>query len=45
MGLKSHPTKKKRVRFPADAKDFSLLHSIQTGSEAHPAPSPMETGD
>jgi hypothetical protein len=33
-----------KVNFPADAKDFSLLHSIQTDSEAHPAPYPMEIG-
>jgi hypothetical protein len=25
------------VRFPAGAKDFSLLHSVQVGSGAHPA--------
>jgi hypothetical protein len=24
------------VRFPAGAWDFSFLHSVQTGSEAHP---------
>jgi hypothetical protein len=29
-----------RVRFPAGARHFSPLHSIQTGSEAHPASSP-----
>jgi hypothetical protein len=28
-------------RFPADSKDFSLFHSVQSGSEAHPASSPM----
>jgi hypothetical protein len=32
-----------RVRFPA-VKDFSLLHSIQTDSGAHPASYPMGTG-
>jgi hypothetical protein len=25
------------VRFPAGARDFSHLHSVSTGSEAHPA--------
>jgi hypothetical protein len=25
------------VRLPAGARDFSPLHSMQTGSEAHPA--------
>jgi hypothetical protein len=25
--------------------DFSLLHSVQTDSEAHPASCPMGTGD
>jgi hypothetical protein len=25
-------------------QDFSLLHSVQTGSGAHPAPYPMDTG-
>jgi hypothetical protein len=25
------------VRFPAEARNFSLLHSVQTGSGAHPA--------
>jgi hypothetical protein len=29
------------VRFPAGAKAFSLLHSVQTGSVAHPASYPM----
>jgi hypothetical protein len=29
-----------RVRFPA-VRDFSLLHSVQTGSEVHPASYPM----
>jgi hypothetical protein len=24
------------VRFPAGARDSSLLHSVQTGSDAHP---------
>jgi hypothetical protein len=32
------------VPFPADAKDFSLLHSVQIGSEAHPYSEPMGTG-
>jgi hypothetical protein len=31
------------VRFPA-VQDFSLLHSIQTGTWAHPASCPMGTG-
>jgi hypothetical protein len=33
------------VRFPAGATDFSLLHSVLTGHEAHPASYPMGTGD
>jgi hypothetical protein len=32
-----------RVRFPA-VQDFSLLHSVQIGSGAHPASHPMSTG-
>jgi hypothetical protein len=31
------------VRFPAAAKDFSLLHSVQTVSGAHPAACPIGT--
>jgi hypothetical protein len=31
------------VRFLAGARDFSLLHSVQTGSGAHPASCPMGT--
>jgi hypothetical protein len=31
------------VLSPAQARDFSLLHSIQTGSEAHPVSCPMDT--
>jgi hypothetical protein len=33
-----------RVRFPAGVRDFSLLQSVQTGSEAHPFTYPMSTG-
>jgi hypothetical protein len=33
------------VRFPAERSDFSLLHSVQLDSEAHPAVYPMGTGD
>jgi hypothetical protein len=29
------------VRFPAGARDFSILHSVHTGSGAHPASYPM----
>jgi hypothetical protein len=32
------------VRSPAGAKDFSSIFCVQTGSEAHPASSPMGTG-
>jgi hypothetical protein len=32
-----------RVRFPAGAKDLSLHHRIQNGSEAHPASYPTGT--
>jgi hypothetical protein len=31
-------------RFPAGANALYLLHSIQTGSEAHPASCPMSNG-
>jgi hypothetical protein len=30
------------VQFPARARDVSLLHSVQTGSGAHPASTPMD---
>jgi hypothetical protein len=33
-----------KLRFPAAARDFSLLHGVQTGSEAHPASYPMGAG-
>jgi hypothetical protein len=29
-------------RFPAGENDFCMLHSVQTGSEAHTASYPME---
>jgi hypothetical protein len=32
-----------RVRFPAEARNFSLHHSVQNGSGAHPASYPMGT--
>jgi hypothetical protein len=32
------------IRFPTGTRDFSLFHSVQTGSEAHPAFYPMGTG-
>jgi hypothetical protein len=32
------------IRFPEEARDFSLHHSLQTGSEGHPASYPMGTG-
>jgi hypothetical protein len=32
-----------KVRFPAGARDFSLLHSMQTGSGVHPASYPVGT--
>jgi hypothetical protein len=32
-----------KVRFPIGVRDFSLLHSVQTGSGAHPAFYPMGT--
>jgi hypothetical protein len=31
-------------RFPAEARDFSLHYSVQTGSGAHPASYTMGTG-
>jgi hypothetical protein len=33
-----------RFRFPAGVRDVSLLHSVQTGSGAHPASSPVSAG-
>jgi hypothetical protein len=30
---------------PGRSRDFSLLHSVQTGSGAHPASYPRGTGD
>jgi hypothetical protein len=33
------------VRSPAEAKDFSSILCVQTGSGAHPASSQMGTGD
>jgi hypothetical protein len=33
-----------RVRFPAEAVNFSLHHRVQNGSGAHLAPYPMGTG-
>jgi hypothetical protein len=32
-----------RGRFPAGSREFSFLHSVQTGSGAHPASYPMGT--
>jgi hypothetical protein len=32
------------VRFPAGARDSSLLHSAQAGSGSHPASYPIGTG-
>jgi hypothetical protein len=39
-----HEHERAKVRFSAEARDFSLLHSIQTGPGAHPATCPMGTG-
>jgi hypothetical protein len=33
------------VRFPIRARDFSLLHNVPTGSEAHAVSYPMGTAD
>jgi hypothetical protein len=33
-----------RVHFPSGTRDFSLLHSVQTGSEAHPFSYPIKIG-
>jgi hypothetical protein len=32
------------IKFPTEAREFSLLHSVQTGSGAHPASYPMGKG-
>jgi hypothetical protein len=32
-----------RVRFPAEAGNFSLRHRVQNGSESHPASYPVGT--
>jgi hypothetical protein len=37
-------TGKAGVRFPARARDFPLLHSVQTGSGAHPSSYPIDAG-
>jgi hypothetical protein len=34
-----------RIRFPAEAGNFSLHHRVQNGSGAHPASYPMNTRD
>jgi hypothetical protein len=34
-----------RVRFPTRTRDFSLLHSVQTISEARPPSTPVGTED
>jgi hypothetical protein len=33
------------VRFPVDEGDFFLLHTVQTGSEAHPSSYIMGSGN
>jgi hypothetical protein len=33
------------LRFPDEARDFSLLHSVKTGFGNHPASYPMDNGD
>jgi hypothetical protein len=33
-----------RVRFPAKARDFFLLHSVQIGSGTHPVSYTIDTG-
>jgi hypothetical protein len=37
-------SRKAGPRFPAGARDFSLLYSVQTGSGSQIAPYPMGTG-
>jgi len=32
------------IRVPAGAVYYSVRHRVQTGSEAHPTSSPMDTG-
>jgi hypothetical protein len=32
------------VRFPAEARNVSVLHSVHIGSEAHPVSYPLATG-
>jgi hypothetical protein len=36
--------RRNEVRFPVEARELSLLDSIQTGSEAQPASYPMGFG-
>jgi hypothetical protein len=38
------PWPRNQVQFPAEARNFSLFHSIQTGSGSHPACYSMGTG-
>jgi hypothetical protein len=45
QGYLSHYSWTAGVRFPAGSIAFYLLHSVQTGSGAHPASYPMGTGD
>lgn len=40
----AHTRDNARVRFPASAKDFSTLHSVQIDSSAHPASYLVGTG-
>jgi hypothetical protein len=39
------PFEEFEVRFQAQARDISLLHSIQSATEAHPVSCAMGTGD
>jgi hypothetical protein len=32
------------VRLPTEAKDYALVRRVQTGSGAHPASYPIDTG-
>jgi hypothetical protein len=32
------------IGFPVGARNFSLHHRVQTGSEVHPASCPLDTG-
>jgi hypothetical protein len=43
VGIATMLTAESRVQFPDEVRAFSLFHSVQTGSGAHPNSYPMGT--